>query len=276
MSKNGFKDYLIEIGKYPLLTADQELELGQRIKEDNDESAREAFICSNLRLVVYIAKAYQNQHLGMEDLVAEGNVGLMTAVDKYDYSLGYRFSTFATPWIKQSILKAITDKGRPIRLPAHIYQQLNKVKRYINDFEGTEGRAPTNEEIAKALDIEPEKVASLLEWQLDTVSMDTPIGDEEKNTVGDLVADSGETPVEYTEKMMRSAMVQEMLLTLPERTRIIMKMRYGVGSPEDPEDWQNEHTLEEIGDHLGITRERVRQIEKETLQLLKLTQKGEF
>lgn len=277
MSKNAFKDYLIEIGKYPLLNAEQELELGRRIKEENDMYAREKLICSNLRLVVYIAKQYKNQYLSIEELVAEGNSGLVIAVDKYDYTMGYRFSTCATPWIKQAILKALTDKGRSIRLPAHIYQQLTKMRKFIDDFELENRREPTLEEIANNLEIEPNKVDLLMQWKQDTISMDTPLGDEEKNTVEDVVADPSDiSPEEYAEQSVLADTIDGILKNFPERTQIIMKMRYGLGRKNDPEDWKNEHTLEEIGAYLGITRERVRQIEKETLQTIKVEWKGEF
>lgn len=278
MSNNSFKDYLIEIGQYPLLNQEQELELGRRIKEEGDEEAREQLINSNLRLVVYIAKQYKNNYVGIEDLVAEGNLGLIAAVDKYDYTYGYRFSTCATPWIKQAILKALTDKGRPVRLPAHIYQQITKIKKFIEIFVANNSREPTRAEIAKALGIDEEKVDSLFQWKQDTISMDMPLGDEEKNTIADTIADPNDIlPTKYVERQLMSEFVQKMIAKLPARTQIIMKMRYGLGNDKDPEDWKNEHTLEEIGAYLGITRERVRQIEKETIQNLKLEyNKGVF
>ena len=278
MSNNSFKDYLIEIGQYPLLNQEQELELGRRIKEEGDEEAREQLINSNLRLVVYIAKQYKNNYVGIEDLVAEGNLGLIAAVDKYDYTYGYRFSTCATPWIKQAILKALTDKGRPVRLPAHIYQQITKIKKFIEIFVAKNSREPTRAEIAKALGIDEEKVDSLFQWKQDTISMDMPLGDEEKNTIADTIADPNDIlPTKYVERQLMSEFIQKMIAKLPARTQIIMKMRYGLGNDKDPEDWKNEHTLEEIGAYLGITRERVRQIEKETIQNLKLEyNKGVF
>ncbi len=278
MSNNSFKDYLIEIGQYPLLNQEQELELGRRIKEEDDEDAREQLINSNLRLVVYIAKQYKNPYVGIEDLVAEGNLGLIAAVDKYDYTYGYRFSTCATPWIKQAILKALTDKGRPVRLPAHIYQQITKIKKFIEIFVANNSREPTRAEIAKALGIDEEKVDSLFQWKQDTISMDMPLGDEEKNTIADTIADPNDIlPTKYVERQLMSEFIQKMIAKLPARTQIIMKMRYGLGNDKDPEDWKNEHTLEEIGAYLGITRERVRQIEKETIQNLKLEyNKGVF
>lgn len=278
MSDNPFKDYLIAIGQFPLLNQEQELELGRRIKDEGDEDAREQLINSNLRLVVYIAKQYKNAYIGIEDLVAEGNLGLISAVDKYDYTYGYRFSTCATPWIKQAILKALTDKGRPVRLPAHIYQQITQMKKFTDTFLVNNGREPTRAEIAKGLGIDEEKVDSLSKWKQDTISMDMPIGDEEKNTVADTIADTNDlSPAEYAEKQLMSEFIQKMIAKLPARTQTIMKMRYGLGNDKDPEDWKNEHTLEEIGTYLGITRERVRQIEKETIQNLKLEyNKGAF
>ena len=278
MSDNPFRDYLIAIGQYPLLNQEQELELGRRIKDEGDEDAREQLINSNLRLVVYIAKQYKNNYIGIEDLVAEGNLGLISAVDKYDYTYGYRFSTCATPWIKQAILKALTDKGRPVRLPAHIYQQITQMKKFTDTFLVNNGREPTRAEIAKGLGIDEEKVNSLFKWKQDTISMDMPIGDEEKNTIADTVADTNDiSPAEYAEKQLMSEFIQKMIAKLPARTQTIMKMRYGLGNDKDPEDWKNEHTLEEIGTYLGITRERVRQIEKETIQNLKLEyNKGVF
>ena len=278
MSDNPFKDYLIAIGQFPLLNQEQELELGRRIKDEGDQDAREQLINSNLRLVVYIAKQYKNAYIGIEDLVAEGNLGLIAAVDKYDYTYGYRFSTCATPWIKQAILKALTDKGRPVRLPAHIYQQITQIKKFIEIFVANNGREPTRVEIAKALGIDEEKVDSLFKWKQDTISMDMPLGDEEKNTIADTIADPNDIlPTKYVERQLMSEFIQKMIAKLPARTQIIMKMRYGLGNEKDPEDWKNEHTLEEIGAYLGITRERVRQIEKETIQNLKLEyNKGVF
>lgn len=278
MSDNPFRDYLIAIGQYPLLNQEQELELGRRIKDEGDEDAREQLINSNLRLVVYIAKQYKNPYVGIEDLVAEGNLGLISAVDKYDYTYGYRFSTCATPWIKQAILKALTDKGRSVRLPAHIYQQITQMKKFTDTFLVNNGREPTRAEIAKGLGIDEEKVNSLFKWKQDTISMDMPIGDEEKNTIADTVADTNDiSPAEYAEKQLMSEFIQKMIAKLPARTQTIMKMRYGLGNDKDPEDWKNEHTLEEIGTYLGITRERVRQIEKETIQNLRLEyNKGAF
>ena len=269
MSNNAFKDYLIQIGQYPLLNAEEELELGERIA-NGDMAARERLINCNLRLVVHIAKNYKNVHLPIDDLVMEGNLGLVTAVDKYDYKLGYRFSTCATPWIKQSILKAITDKGKTIRLPAHVYAQLNKMRDAIDILAINGNLDPTAADIAKEMGIDEERVYELKQWKKDALSLDMPIGDEEKNSLGDLVEDvHEESPVDYTERQLRHDFIQQIIAGFPERTQKIMKLRYGLGDEGDPEEYFVEHTLEEIGAILGITRERVRQIEKQTLQEIK-------
>ena len=275
MSKNSFKDYLIEIGQFPLLTAAEELELGKKIKEDGDKRAKEKLINCNLRLVVHIAKQYKGIGVGIEDLVAEGNLGLLTAAEKFDYTLGYRFSTCATPWIKQAILKAITDKGRTVRLPAHIYQQLSQIKKFNDKFMSNNDREPTKEETAKGVGITVEKLNDLLGWRRDSISLDTPLGDEDKNTLEDITSDPDDvTPEEYAYQQSMHDLISKMISELPERTQIITKMRYGLGEANDPDAWKHENTLEDIGAAIGITRERVRQIEKETIQNLKVKWKG--
>lgn len=275
MSKNSFKDYLIQIGQFPLLTADEELALGKQIKEHNSKAAREKLINCNLRLVVHIAKQYKGIGMTIEDLVAEGNLGLITAAEKFDYSLGYRFSTCATPWIKQAILKAITDKGRMVRLPAHIYQQLTQIKKFNENYVAEHSCEPTKEEISKGTGLEIDKINSLLEWKRDSISLDTPLGDEEKNTLEDITADPTDiTPEEYAYQQSLHDFVKKMISDLPPRTQTILKMRYGLGDDNDPAEWKHENTLEDIGAAIGITRERVRQIEKETIQNLKVKWKG--
>lgn len=270
METSTFKEYLIEIARYPLLNAEQEKALAYRIRE-GDEDAREQLINSNLRLVVYIAKNYKSNFLDLEDLVMEGNLGLFTAVDKFNPDLGNRFSTCATPWIKQAIMKAITEKGKNVRLPANVYQALNNMKKATDALAEDGILYPTDEQLAEKMGIEVEKIALLKQWKKDTVSLSVPLGDESEDTLEDLQADThDESPVDYAERKMDEEFVREILKDLPDRTRTIMKMRYGLGDENDPEDWQNEHTLEEIGDYLGLTRERIRQIEKQTLQELKV------
>lgn len=264
-----FRKYLIEIGQYPLLDGSQELELARRYR-DGDESAKEKLILSNLRLVVNIAKNYQNTHLSISDLVSEGNLGLMVAVEKFNPDLGYRFSTCATPWIKQAISKAITDKGRNIRIPAHIYQLLSKYRKAVIEL-GADGHKPTDEEVARKLNVETEKVKELQNYLVDTISLETPLGTDGDETVGDLIADNHvETPYEYTEKQLTHAKILKVLQEFKPRTQQIMKLRYGIAADGDPEEYLKEHTLEEVGAIVGITRERVRQIEKETLAQMRL------
>jgi RNA polymerase primary sigma factor len=266
---NTFRKYLIEIGQYPLLTAKEETELAIAYR-NGDGKAREKLINSNLRLVVNIAKNYKNSHLSIADLVSEGNLGLITAVDKYNPDLGYRFSTCATPWIKQAISKAITDKGRNIRIPAHIYQLLSKYRHALAELE-VDGHKPTDEEIARKLNVETDKVKQLKGWLHDTISLETPLGADSEETVGDMIADSHtETPYEYTEKQMIHNKILKVLDQFKPRTQSIIKLRYGIAADGDPDMYNYEHTLEEIGEILGITRERVRQIEKQTLAEMKL------
>lgn len=266
---NTFRKYLIEIGQYPLLSAKEELELAYAYR-DGSEEARQKLITSNLRLVVNIAKNYKNQHLSIADLVSEGNLGLITAVEKYNPDLGYRFSTCATPWIKQAISKAITDKGRNIRIPAHIYQLLSKYRHVLSELE-VDGHQATEEEIARALNIETDKVKELKGWLHDTVSMETPLGADSEETIGDMIADQhADTPLEYTEKQLLHRKILKVLEQFKPRTQAIMKLRYGIAADGDAEMYHHEHTLEEIGEILGITRERVRQIEKQTLAEMKL------
>ena len=266
---NTFRKYLIEIGQYPLLTAKEETELAIAYR-NGDGKAREKLINSNLRLVVNIAKNYKNSHLSIADLVSEGNLGLITAVDKYNPDLGYRFSTCATPWIKQAISKAITDKGRNIRIPAHIYQLLSKYRHALAELE-VDGHKPTDEEIARKLNVETDKVKQLKGWLHDTISLETPLGADSEETVGDMIADSHtETPYEYTEKQMTHRKILKVLEQFKPRTQSIIKLRYGIAADGDPDYYNHEHTLEEIGEILGITRERVRQIEKQTLAEMKL------
>lgn len=266
---NTFRKYLIEIGQYPLLTAKEETELAIAYR-NGDGKAREKLINSNLRLVVNIAKNYKNSHLSIADLVSEGNLGLITAVDKYNPDLGYRFSTCATPWIKQAISKAITDKGRNIRIPAHIYQLLSKYRHALSELE-VDGHKPTDEEIARKLNVETDKVKQLKGWLHDTISLETPLGADSEETVGDMIADSHtETPYEYTEKQLMHNKILKVLDQFKPRTQSIIKLRYGIAADGDPDMYNYEHTLEEIGEILGITRERVRQIEKQTLAEMKL------
>lgn len=264
---------LQEISQYPLLTKEQELELGRRIKDEDDKDARDRMVMSNMRLVVSVAKPFMNNYHGisLEDLVSFGTLGLMTAVDKYDYTLGYKFSTCAVPWIKQAIMKGIADNSRAIRIPANVIQKFNQYNKAIEDLALEGNLTPNDDDICKKMSITKSDLDNLRQWRQNTSSLETPLGDEEGNTIGDLCADThSETPVEYAERSERQVFVQKLLSGLDDRTKTIFKMRFGLGADGDPEEFMVEHTLEEIGDYLGITRERVRQIVQQQLTRWKL------
>lgn len=272
---NSLSIYLKEIAQYELLTAKDELELGRRIKDEGDEEARQTMIKHNLRLVVSVAKNFKNAYnnMSLEDLIAEGTTGLITAVGKYDYTMGYRFSTCAVPWIKQAITKSIIDKSRPIRIPAHIVQKFNQERKVREELTADLSREPSSEEVAKKLGMTIEDYNDLMSWKQNTVSLSTPINDEEDNTLEDLCEDThSETPTEYVERNAQHDLAMKIISTLDERTKKIFKLRFGLGEDGDEPMYFEEHTLEEIGELLTptLTRERVRQIIVKTLQELKI------
>ena len=287
--------YLKEIGKVPLLTAELEVELAKRIEAGNEatesmaqaeaatgarmargeertrlrmqvrkgQQAKEALIEANLRLVVSIAKRYRNRGLAFLDLIQEGNLGLMRAVEKFDYTKGFKFSTYATWWIRQAITRALADQGRTIRIPVHMVETINKVVRVQRQLLQELGREPTVEEIAGRVEFPIERVREIQRINQDTVSLEQPMGDEEDFSLSDLIEDQGaEVPDDAATRSMLHEAVRDALGTLPKREREVMELRFGL---EDG----RVRTLEEVGKAFGVTRERIRQIEAKTLAKLR-------
>ena len=254
--------YLKEIGKISLLSLDEELALSKRIDE-GDEEAKAILAESNLRLVVSIAKRYVGRNLSFLDLIQEGNIGLMKAVDKFDSSKGYRFSTYATWWIRQAITRAIADQAKTIRVPVHMVETINKLKRVQRQMTLELDREPTEEELAKALNTTEDKVREIIKISLDPLSLETPIGEEDDSHLGDFVKDdSSLSPEEYAINEVLKDEISELLLTLTEREEQVIKLRFGLIDGTC-------RTLEEVGTIFGVTRERIRQIEAKALRKLR-------
>ena len=254
--------YFKEIGKVPLLTADEERELAIRI-ENGDEEAKKKLCESNLRLVVSIARRYLNRGLSFLDLIQEGNLGLIKAVEKFDYSKGYKFSTYATWWIRQAITRSIADQARTIRIPVHMVETINKLIRISRQLLQELGREPTAEEIAKEMGISVEKVREIKKISQAPVSLETPIGEEEDSHLGDFIPDEDiPSPVEAAAYSMLQKQLREVLDTLSEREKKVLILRFGLddGRPR---------TLEEVGKEFNVTRERIRQIEAKALRKLR-------
>ncbi|MBE6128935.1 MAG: sigma-70 family RNA polymerase sigma factor [Erysipelotrichaceae bacterium] len=257
--------YLKEIGEIPLMSAEEEYETAKAAAE-GDPDAKERMISSNLRLVVSIAKDYTNRGLSLQDLIQEGNLGLIHAVDKYDYSKGFRFSTYATWWIKQAIARAIANQSRDIRLPVHLTEQINRINRAQRTLMQELGRDPTVEEIAAQFEgMTPQRVQELQKLALDPVSLETPAGDEETSTLGDFVQDENAiSPEMYAENEVIREQVDKMLKELPEREEQIIRMRFGLDGTG------RQKTLEEVGRNWNVTRERIRQLEAKALRRLQM------
>ena len=254
--------YLKEIGKISLLSLDEETELSKRIAE-GDETAKNRLAESNLRLVVSIAKRYVGRGMLFLDLIQEGNIGLMKAVEKFDAEKGYKFSTYATWWIRQAITRAIADQARTIRVQIHIEETINKLSRYQRQLTLELNREPTDEELAKKMGMSPDKVREVIKIAQDPVSLETPIGEEEDSHLGDFVPDeSNMSPEDFTIHEMLKEEIGDVLLTLTEREEQVLRLRFGLddGSPK---------TLEEVGQMFGVTRERIRQIEAKALRKLR-------
>ena len=254
--------YLKEIGKISLLSLDEETELSKRIAE-GDETAKNRLAESNLRLVVSIAKRYVGRGMLFLDLIQEGNIGLMKAVEKFDAEKGYKFSTYATWWIRQAITRAIADQARTIRVPVHMVETINKLSRYQRQLTLELNREPTDEELAKKMGMSPDKVREVIKIAQDPVSLETTIGEEEDSHLGDFVPDeSNMSPEDFTIHEMLKEEIGDVLLTLTEREEQVLRLRFGLddGSPK---------TLEEVGQMFGVTRERIRQIEAKALRKLR-------
>jgi RNA polymerase primary sigma factor len=254
--------YLKEIGKVPLLSADEEIELAQRM-EQGDEEAKKRLCEANLRLVVSIAKRYVGRGMLFLDLIQEGNLGLIKAVDKFDYTKGYKFSTYATWWIRQAITRSIADQARTIRIPVHMVETINKLIRVSRQLLQTYGREPTPEEIAKEMGLPVEKVREIQKIAQEPVSLETPIGEEEDSHLGDFIPDEDvPAPAEAAAFSMLKEQLIEVLDTLTDREQKVLKLRFGL---EDG----RARTLEEVGKEFEVTRERIRQIEAKALRKLR-------
>jgi RNA polymerase primary sigma factor len=259
---DSLQQFLNEAGRYPLLTAAEEVELAKRI-ERGDHEAKERMINSNLRLVVSIAKRYQGHGLSLLDLIQEGIIGLIRAVEKFDWRKGFKFSTYATWWIRQAVQRGVANKSRTIRIPVHIVEREQKVARAERELLTKLERPPTAEEIAKAAKLPLAQVREVREAARAVTSLDRPIGGEDDGaSYGDLFASQTPAPEEELEVSLREEALKRALVELPEREREVIKLRYGLDGDQDP------LSLEAIGKRLGLTRERVRQIEAEALNLL--------
>jgi RNA polymerase primary sigma factor len=260
-SLDSLRLYLREIGKVPLLTAEEEVSLAKRI-ERGDMAAKTQMIEANLRLVVSIAKGYLGRGLSFLDLIQEGSLGLIRAVEKFDYRKGYKFSTYATWWIRQAVTRAIADKARTIRIPVHMVEKLNKVVHIERQLVQRLGREPQAEEIAKELDMQPDEVREILRMAQLPVSLEKPIGEEEESELGDFVKDETViSPFEQAQLRLRKSDIDRALGALPERERRVVELRFGLKG-------EHPRTLEEVGREFGVTRERIRQIENNTLKKL--------
>ena len=254
--------YLKEIGRIPLLTPEEELALSDRIN-NNDEDAKRILAESNLRLVVSIAKRYVGRGLLFLDLIQEGNIGLMKAVDKFDSNRGYKFSTYATWWIRQAITRALADQARTIRVPVHMVETINKMVRVQRQLTLELNREPSEEEIAKKMNVSVDKVREVIKISQDPVSLETPIGEEDDSHLGDFIKDeSSLSPEEYTENEILKEEIDDVLQSLQPREQEVLRLRFGLKDGTC-------HTLEEVGKKFNVTRERIRQIEAKALRKLR-------
>jgi RNA polymerase primary sigma factor len=261
MTTDSLQLFLKNIAKVPLLTAQEEVRLAKRI-ERGDLDAKRRMVESNLRLVVSIAKNYRNQGLPFLDLIQEGTLGLVRAAEKFDYRRGYKFSTYATWWIRQAIARALADKARMIRIPVHVVERLNRIGRAERKLTTEFGREPTAEELAEVTEIEPEEVESIKRSAQAPVSLEKPVGDEEESELGQFIADEhAESPFERAAEILTNEALQDALGKLSDRERGVLELRYGLGG-------EHPRTLDEIGRTFNLTRERIRQIENHSFKKL--------
>jgi RNA polymerase primary sigma factor len=262
VSTDSLQLFLKDIGKVDLLTAAQEVELAKRI-ERGEHQAKQAMVEANLRLVVSIAKRYRNQGLPFLDLIQEGTIGLVRAAEKFDHRRGFKFSTYATWWIRQAVARALADKARTIRMPVHIVEKLNKIVRSERKLRAEFGREPTAAEIGRDIELTPEEVEAIRRSSQAPVSLEKPVGDEEESEFGHFLTDESEPlPEEVAEVELRKATLREILATLSSRQRRVLELRYGL-------DGEYPHTLEEMGPTFNVSRERIRQIERDGLNKLR-------
>ncbi len=258
--------YLKEIGKIPLLTAEEEIEVCKCMEEGNEkerEAAKNRLAESNLRLVVSIAKRFMGRGMALLDLIQEGNLGLIKAVEKFDYRKGFKFSTYATWWIRQAITRAIADQARTIRIPVHMVETINRTIRVSRQLLQEYGREPKPEEIAKEMGLSPERVREILKISQDPVSLETPVGEEDDSHLGDFIQDTNiPVPAEEAAYTLLREQLEEVMETLTEREQKVIRLRYGLGDGRP-------RTLEEVGKEFNVTRERIRQIEAKALRKLR-------
>jgi RNA polymerase primary sigma factor len=262
VSTDSLQLFLKDIGRVELLTAAQEVELAKRI-ERGDHGAKQQMVEANLRLVVSIAKKYRNQGLPFLDLIQEGTIGLVRAAEKFDYRKGFKFSTYATWWIRQAVARALADKARTIRMPVHVVEKLNKIVRAERKLRAEFGREPSSREIAKELELGPDEVEHIRRSAQTPVSLEKPVGDEEESEFGHFLTDESEPlPDEAAEVTLRKETLRGILGSLAPRERAVLELRYGL-------DGQHPRTLDEVGRTFNVTRERIRQIENQSLKKLR-------